>query len=159
GGGRARDERLRQRSSGSRAAALDGIAAYGDAAVAPLLALLAERGPRVVPVLAAAARRIGALIEPVAKRLAPAESQIVRENALDVLAEIGARARAATPAVADSVVAEKDLDLRCKAIATLARVGVLDDKVEKVLADVKASDLRFAVQHAIGNALAALGKR
>jgi HEAT repeat protein len=150
---------MRHRSAASRAAALEAVAAYGDAAVAPLVALLAERGPRAVPVLAAAARRIAELVKPVAARLAPAESPIVRENALDVLAELGAAARPATGAVLEVVAGERDLDLRIKAIATLASVATLDEKIEKTLAEVRASDLRFAIQNAIGTALDRLRKK
>ena len=153
-------ELLLGRSRRTAERALGAIVAYGGAAVAPLLAGLADRPQRAVPVLTRVAQRLpNELLTPLAGKLARTESPTVRENAVDVLGQLGKDAQGATPALLAAIRDDLDLDFRVKAIAALANVAILDDEVKTVLAAVRATDLRFSVQNAIANALNALGAR
>jgi len=130
--------------------------ALGDAAVEPLMALLAGPGERVQATLGRIAHdRPERYALPLGQRVAYTYPQDVRETAADLLARLGPRAREALPALLDAL-DEPEMLLKLKLIGAVGAVASYHDELGVRMRQVLLDDTRPGVQIAIKDTMSRL---
>lgn len=133
-------------------ALMGAVKAFGKAALAPALSLLAARPEKLMKTLLPLSQAQPKLFTPgLAEALEAPRTLTQRENAADVLAELGVGASGAEKDLLKALKGDLML-LRIKIIRALGRVAPPSKTVNEALEEIKASDARPAVLDAIDDA-------
>ena len=142
------------------AALLGAIGGFAKKAVEPIVGLLAERPERVVGPIARVGRaHTKTFLSPLADALtSDALNVLARENAADVIADLGDEAAGAQSALIKALEQQSVL-FRVKIIRALGRSGEPDDGLKETLTELAESDKRLSIQDAVEDALRMLRSR
>jgi len=150
---------LRGAGEETQAAIIAAVDGFGKKAVPPVVKLLSERPERVVAAIGTTARSLPkTFLKPLADALGDEELDLVsRENAADILAELGDEAAGAEAALV-AALAEQSVLFRVKIIRALGKGGAIE-ATRKVLLELSDNDKRLSIQDAIDDALRMLRSR
>ena len=139
-------------------AALEALDAFGTAAVAPCIALLAEDGLRAGSVGLIASRHPKRFVTPLCQALEGDESLRVQENAALALTQLGDAAAAAEKTLR-AMAARSDVPLKCTVIRALGETAKPSEALMSALEELALVDERGSVEDAVAQALSALRRR